>query len=113
MHLENRDIFSKDFDMAITIAFKPGVTDNPGKAALDGFKTIFPKAGDNARISTYITYVFNGVPDTVQVDWLAKQLHNALIERAIFAVKGEKIPVIEYAPIAPSEYLPPSTIDLQ
>ena len=113
MHLENRELFSKDFDMAITIAFKPGVTDNPGKAALDGFKTIFPKAGDNARISTYITYVFNGVPDTVQVDWLAKQLHNALIERAIFAVKGEKIPVIEYAPIAPSDYLPPSTIDLE
>ena len=39
--------------MVVTIGFKPGVTDNPGKAALDGFRTIFPNAGDDARVSTY------------------------------------------------------------
>ena len=28
-------------DAAITVGFKPGVTDNPGSAAYDGFRTIF------------------------------------------------------------------------
>ena len=41
LHLENEELFSNP-DMVVTIGFKPGVTDNPGKAALDGFRTIFP-----------------------------------------------------------------------
>ena len=112
-HLENKDLFSNGYDMAITIAFKPGVTDNPGNAALDGFRTIFPDAGEDARISTYITYVFNGVPEGVKVDWLAKQLHNGLIERAIHSSSIEAIPSIEYAPIIPSDYAKPAIIDLE
>ena len=51
--LTNEQLFSNSPDMIVTIGFKPGVTDNPGKAALDGFRTIFPNAGDNARVSTY------------------------------------------------------------
>ena len=112
-HLENKDLFSNGYDMAITIAFKPGVTDNPGNAALDGFRTIFSDAGEDARISTYITYVFNGVPEGVKVDWLAKQLHNGLIERAIHSSSIEAIPSIEYAPIIPSDYAKPAIIDLE
>ncbi len=112
-HLENKDLFSSGYDMAITIAFKPGVTDNPGNAALDGFRTIFSDAGEDARISTYITYVFNGVPEGVKVDWLAKQLHNGLIERAIHSSSIEAIPSIEYAPIIPSDYAKPAIIDLE
>ena len=50
LHLENEELFSNP-DMVVTIGFKPGVTDNPGKAALDGFRTIFPNAGDDARVS--------------------------------------------------------------
>ena len=112
-HLENKDLFSNGYDMAITIAFKPGVTDNPGNAALDGFRTIFSDAGEDARISTYITYVFNGVPEGVKVDWLAKQLHNGLIERAIHSSSIEAIPSIEYVPIIPSDYAKPAIIDLE
>ncbi len=112
-HLGNKDLFSNGYDMAITIAFKPGVTDNPGNAALDGFRTIFSDAGEDARISTYITYVFNGVPEGVKVDWLAKQLHNGLIERAIHSSSIEAIPSIEYAPIIPSDYAKPAIIDLE
>ena len=113
LHLKNEELFPNKPDMVVTIGFKPGVTDNPGKAALDGFTTIFPNAGDNARVSTYLTYVFEGVPEGVEVEWLAKQLHNGLIELALYSQEGEDYPIIEYSPIAPSDYLPPSTIDLE
>ena len=113
LHLENKELFSNNPDMVVTIGFKPGVTDNPGKAALDGFRTIFPNAGDDARVSTYLTYTFEGVPEGVEVEWLAKQLHNGLIERALYSLKGEEYPVIEYAPITPSDYAPPAVVDLE
>ena len=113
LHLNNKELFSSEPDMVITIGFKPGVTDNPGKAALDGFRTIFPNAGDDARVSTYLTYVFEGVPEGLEIEWLAKQLHNGLIERALYSVKGEDFPTIEYAPVTPSNYAPPATIDLE
>ena len=113
LHLENKELFSQEPDMVVTIGFKPGVTDNPGKAALDGFRTIFPDAGSDANVSTYLTYVFEGVPEGVKVDWLAKQLHNGLIERALYSLKGEEFPLIEYTPIAPSNYAPPAVIDLE
>ena len=113
LHLNNKELFSIEPDMVVTIGFKPGVTDNPGKAALDGFKTIFQDAGEDARISTYLTYAFEGVPEGVEIEWLAKQLHNGLIERALYSVKGEDFPTIEYAPITPSNYAPPATVDLE
>ena len=71
-------------ETAITVGFKPGVTDNPGKAATDGFKTLFPGDTD-ARISTYTTYAFYGVPTSCDATWLAATLHNGLIERALVA----------------------------
>ena len=113
LHLENKELFSQEPDMVITIGFKPGVTDNPGKAALDGFRTIFPDAGDNARVSTYLTYTFEGVPEGVEVEWLAKQLHNGLIEQALYSGKGEDYPIFEYTPITPSNFAPPAVIDLE
>ena len=113
LHLNNSELFSQSPDMVITIGFKPGVTDNPGKAALDGFRTIFPDAGDDARVSTYITYSFSGVPEEVEVEWLSKQLHNALIEQALFSVKGEEFPSIEYSPIELINYTAPAVIDLE
>ena len=99
--------------MVVTIGFKAGVTDNPGKAALDGFLTIFPDAGADARISTYLTYAFTGVPKEIEVEWLAKQLHNGLIERALYSLSGEPTPEIEYIPVTPSDYAAPATIDLE
>ena len=113
LHLENSTLFSDPADVVVTIGFKPGVTDNPGKAALDGFRTIFSEAGEKARVSTYITYVFQGVPDDVEVEWLSKQLHNGLIERALYSKSGEDYPKIEYVPVAPIDYTPPSTINLE
>ena len=111
--LTNEQLFSNSPDMIVTIGFKPGVTDNPGKAALDGFRTIFPNAGDNARVSTYLTYAFNGVPEGIEVEWLANQLHNGLIEQALFSLNGEDAPKFEYSPINPSDYAAPATIDLE
>jgi len=112
-HLENKTLFPNGADVVVTIGFKPGVTDNPGKAALDGFRTIFPDAGEGARVSTYITYVFQGVPGEIEVEWLSKQLHNGLIERALYSKSGEKYPELDYAPVIPIDYSPPSTIDLE
>ncbi len=113
LHLENSNLFAEAPDIVVTIGFKPGVTDNPGKAALDGFKTIFPNAGDDARVSTYITYTFSGIPTDLDAEWLSKQLHNALIERAFVSQKGEEFPQIEYVPVAASSYSEPNTIDLE
>ena len=113
LHLENKELFSQSPDMVVTIGFKPGVTDNPGKAALDGFRTIFPEAGEGAKVSTYLTYAFEGVPEGVEVEWLAKQLHNGLIEQALYSLKGEDYPTFEYTPITPSNFAPPAVIDLE
>ena len=78
------DLFPTAPDAVVTIGFKPGVTDNPGKAALDGYTTLFPE-DTGAAIATYITYVFYDLPPTCSVDWLASTLHNGLIERALVA----------------------------
>ena len=59
--LQSPEIFSATPDIVISVGFKPGVTDNPGKAALDGFRTIFPNASPDSDISTYITYAFYGL----------------------------------------------------
>ena len=39
--LRSKEIFDQVPDAVISVGFKPGVTDNPGKAALDGFRTFF------------------------------------------------------------------------
>ena len=48
------DTFSETPDAVITVGFKPGVTDNPGKAATDGYLTLFP-TDQEAKIATYLT----------------------------------------------------------
>src|SRR5210317_363033 len=68
----------------VSVGFKPGVTDNPGKAATDGFLTLFPD-DRNARIATYVTYAFYGLPNGCDLQWLAGTLHNGLIERVVVA----------------------------
>ena len=42
--LQSNNIFDTIPDLVISVGFKPGVTDNPGKAALDGFRTIYHSA---------------------------------------------------------------------
>ena len=50
--LSSKNHFPDTPSCVVTVGFKAGVTDNPGTAALDGFRTIFPDAGA-ASISTY------------------------------------------------------------
>ena len=91
--------------MVITIGFKPGVTDNPGKAALDGFRTISQMQVTIPRYPLTLPMSSKMTPG-LEIEWLAKQLHNGLIERALYSVKGEDFPTIEYAPVTPSNYAP-------
>jgi len=113
LQLENVDLFPQPPEMVITVGFKPGVTDNPGNAALDGFRTIFPEADPDSKVSTYITYAFFGVPADVETDWLSKQIHNGLIEKALASSRGEPYPIIEYPAVTPSEYSAPATVNLE
>ena len=70
--LQSPEIFSATPDIVISVGFKPGVTDNPGKAALDGFRTIFPSASIDSDISTYITYAFYGVNGQATPEFIAQ-----------------------------------------
>ena len=54
--LENQTFFPTPPSLTVTVGFKPGVTDNPGAAANDGFKVLFPEG--ESTISTYISYAF-------------------------------------------------------
>jgi phosphoribosylformylglycinamidine synthase len=99
-------------DAAITVGFKPGVTDNPGSAAYDGFRTIFTQDEplEDASISTYQTYIFYGLPSEVTAEWLATTLHNNLIQRAEVA-DGEACaqsqwPAIDYPEKPPQTRTP-------
>ena len=42
LFIANTGLFNNSPDAVISVGFKPGVTDNPGAAALDGFRTLFP-----------------------------------------------------------------------
>ena len=87
LFIKNTELFAKTPDAVISVGFKAGVTDNPGAAALDGFRTIFPNTDLESKISTYITYIFYDLPKTVTTDLLAGILHNQLIQRAILQAK--------------------------
>ena len=105
------EAFSKTPDAVITIGFKPGVTDNPGKAAKDGFTTLFP--GDReATVATYQTYAFYGLPSEVDVNWLAGTLHNNLIQRALIADKEacnqQTWPELDYPTPPEQVFIPPT-----
>ena len=114
--LSNKEHFSTCPSAVVTVGFKAGVTDNPGTAASDGFQTIFP-ASENASISTYITYAFFGLPEDVEVQWLAKTLHNNLIQRALVADQNACTaghwPAIEYTEKPPQEFEAPLHVDME
>lgn len=108
--------FASKPDAVITIGFKPGVTDNPGKAATDGFLTLFPEDTE-ANIATYLTYVFYGLPATVDVSWLAETLHNNLIERAILAdaamCQRQEWPELHYPAPPEQVFIAPQSVDME
>ena len=115
--LQSNEIFDKTPDIVISVGFKPGVTDNPGKAALDGFMTIFPDASLDSDISTYITYAFYGLDVQATPEFIASKLYNNLIERAVIAdndmCKSGNWPMIEYPEKPPQEFKPPAHINLE
>ena len=117
--LSSPQYFPNTPDAAITIGFKPGVTDNPGSAAYDGFRTLFPSEEpiSDASISTYQTYAFYGLPDDVSAEWLASTLHNNLIQRAVVADATSCLeanwPAIDYPEKPPQTFVPPQPVDLE
>jgi len=119
LFLSSAEHFPNIPSTVITIGFKPGVTDNPGSAAYDGFKTIFSQHEHRnvASISTYHTYVFFGLPDGVSTEWLASTLHNNLIQRAVTAdaaaCSNADWPAIDYPEKPPQTLTPPQRMDLE
>ena len=115
--LQEKAIYDTTPDAVISVGFKPGVTDNPGKAALDGFFTIFPEARSDSDISTYITYAFYGVDGQATPEFIASKLYNNLIERAVISdadmCQAGDWPMIEYPAKPPQEFKEPAHIDLE
>jgi len=119
LFLTSTQHFSNVPDAAITVGFKPGVTDNPGSAAYDGFKTLFPQPEplDDASISTYQTYIFYGLPEGTSAEWLASTLHNNLIQRAVVsdveACTQSQWPAIDFPEKPPQTFTPPQAMNLE
>ena len=80
--IDNKKLFPTSPEIAVTVGFKPGVTDNAGQAGLDGLMTIFPEVTKESQVSTTMTYLFWGVPNDISPTWLTSKLHNQMIERA-------------------------------
>ena len=114
--LLSTDMFDGTPDAVITVGFKPGVTDNPGKAATDGFLTLFPHDRE-AKIATYLTYAFYDLPSECDVAWLAGTLHNNLIERALTAdrdaCQAREWPEISFPTPPEQVFIEPQSVDLE
>ena len=85
--LEDQTFFPQPPSLTVTVGFKPGVTDNPGAAANDGFKVLFPEG--ESSISTYISYAFLQLPDGIDHAWVASTLFNGLIEKSILTTREQ------------------------
>nr|AIE91279.1 phosphoribosylformylglycinamidine synthase II (purL) [uncultured marine group II/III euryarchaeote AD1000_114_C07] len=115
--LNDTNIFPQKPDIAIQIGFKPGVTDNAAQAGLDGLKTLFPSEAEDAEVSTTMTYIFYGLPNDVDCQWLANQLHNPMIERAIISdqtsCENNQWPALDFPEPPVNIFGTPTTIDLE
>ena len=115
--LNDSSIFPQKPDVAIQIGFKPGVTDNAAQAGLDGLKTLFPSEAEDAEVSTTMTYIFYGISDDVDCQWLANQLHNPMIERAVISDQTSCVnsqwPTLDFPEPPVNVFGTPSTIDLE
>ena len=114
--LNNTTLFPIRPDAVISIGFKPGVTDNPGTAALDGLRTLHSEIDKHSAVSTTVTYAFHGLDESVDIEWLAQQLHNPLIERAEVADTRNttsSFPRLEFPESPVNEFTTPSIINLE
>jgi phosphoribosylformylglycinamidine (FGAM) synthase PurS component len=109
--LDDPSFFPDAPDLAIMVGFKPGVTDNAAQAGLDGLLTLFPHHTE-ALVATTMTYLFWDLPTDTDGVWLAKTLHNPMIERAALA-KAEHCAVATWPqlpfPERPPSMMPPSS----
>ena len=103
-------------EAAVQVGYKPGVTDNPGQAGLDGLATLFPNHR-TAKVATFRTFAFWGVPDGVGSEDLATTLHNPMIERSSVADSAEcsagKWPSLGFPERPPTSFLEPTKVDLE
>ena len=110
------DDFPEAPEISIQVGYKPGVTDNPGQAGLDGLLTLFPHHSE-AKVATSRTYAFWGVPKDVEPEELAFTLHNPMIERASVSGPAEcsmgKWPTLGFPLHPPAPYSEPAVVDLE
>jgi len=115
--LDHPNIFGETPDCVIQVGFKPGVTDNSGSAALDGFKTLFTENTEDTQISTSITYIFYGISNNSDLNWLSDQLHNNLIERVAISDYNDCAmgdwPSLSFPEKPITEFTPPKSINLE
>ncbi len=103
-------------EAAIQVGFKPGVTDNSGQAGLDGLTTLFPNQS-SAKVATFTTYAFWGIPEGITPSELAAALHNPMIERASVAGRDDCFkgvwPLLEFPERPPAIFQEPASVDLE
>ena len=115
--LDNKKLFPNSPQIAITVGFKPGVTDNAGQAGLDGLRTIFPHVSTSSQVATTMTYLFWGVPAEVSSSWLSSKLHNQMIERSSIsdtnACFESKWPTLDFPERPKLTQKPSQTVNLE
>ena len=77
---------------------------------------MFP-ADSGAKIATYLTYAFYGLPSECDEAWLAGTLHNTLIERALVANRADcqakTWPEIDFPTPPEQVFIAPQSINLE
>ena len=115
--LDNKQLFPEHPQIAITVGFKPGVTDNAGQAGLDGLRTIFPHISPESQIATTMTYLFWGVSEDISPSWLSSKLHNQMIERSSISDTKDCLtslwPVLDFPERPPLTQQPSATVNLE
>ena len=115
--LDNKQLFPEHPQIAITVGFKPGVTDNAGQAGLDGLRTIFPHISQESQIATTMTYLFWGVSEDISPSWLSSKLHNQMIERSSISDTKDCLtslwPVLDFPERPPLTQQPSATVNLE
>ena len=110
------DDFSPEPELAIQIGFKPGVTDNLGQAALDGFNTLFPNS-KGVLISTTKTLAFWGLPTDTEAEKIIETLYNPMIERVSISkiddCRIKKWPILEFPHRPKMTYSQPKVVNLE
>ena len=109
------ELFDSAPDAVITVGFKPGVTDNPGKAATDGFQTLFPRT---AALDRYLSHLCVLRPSIRMRRRLAgrhpsQQSHRASPHRQPRGLSGESMARNRLPDASEQIFIAPQSIDLE